>query len=669
MINVLPVWKQGIQGAGVRVRINDNGIDSSHVEFAGRFDSASSCPNSSPDPNSEQVGHGTAVAGIVGAAAGNGECSVGIAPKVTLSACNIYSYPDYLEHTLNSYDISQNSFGIDGCAVRSSGQRILEPMRCPFQFVPTGTAFPCDYCDNFSKPSDLCVQSIAEHCSYHFREDQTGCLDFLTLVLGGNCLYQTLSNSRRETLTKGILEGREGKGIIYVFASGNAFGQGDDTNAQAFANSRLVISVGAVAKDRTHSTYSTPGASLFVVGPGGDSDSVSNHITTGVGGICTSAGRGTSFSCPVVSGVIALVLEVNPNLTWRDVQYILAKTSQRVDDPQDTTAFQNAAGYWHSNWYGFGIVDAAAAVETARKWILVAEEQIVVAETGLLNLPIVDDESVFLDTSVAVTAPANFAAEAVEVQLAIDSFARGHLEIILTSPQGTQSILHPGRRPENTQVEDRWKLLTVRNWGEDPNGEWTLTIVDLKKGDAGDCASQTWSTDIGNQRVDCNYLEFMGYCQNGQVDPFGLVNPSVYDYIFAYQDEGVLAQQACCACGGGLTADKVSDLLKQWTLVIYGRDRLESTPSRAPGSPPTSKAPTTKAPNSVASSPQGPTPTKKPTRNPSFSSQPAQANEPSTTTTKVRLFCDSSDSVILANVLHLNLTPFSFFWLQCCWQL
>ena len=106
-----------------------------------------------------------------------------------------------------------------------------------------------------------------------------------------------------------------------------------------------------------------------------------------------------------------------------------------------------------------------------------------------------------------------FLAESVVVLLDIRHFSRGDLEIKLISPQGTESILTPGSRPENTQLsatttsspsaasdddlDQRWKLMTVRNWGESAIGDWKLVIRDLKQGDfAGDCADAPYSNEL-----------------------------------------------------------------------------------------------------------------------------------------------------------------------------
>ena len=60
MINVIPVWESGNLGQGIRIRINDDGVDASHPEFAGRFDQAASCEKFEPVDN---IGHGMRVAG------------------------------------------------------------------------------------------------------------------------------------------------------------------------------------------------------------------------------------------------------------------------------------------------------------------------------------------------------------------------------------------------------------------------------------------------------------------------------------------------------------------------------------------------------------------------------------------------------------------------------
>lgn len=95
----------------------------------------------------------------------------------------------------------------------------------------------------------------------------------------------------------------------------------------------------------------------------GTSDPISTNYTTSF--------AGTSAAAPVVSGVIALMLQAKPELTWRDVQYILIETAHKNPGWDGTP---NTAGYEHSNRYGFGRVDATAAVKKALDWIPLPEK-------------------------------------------------------------------------------------------------------------------------------------------------------------------------------------------------------------------------------------------------------------------------------------------------------
>ena len=92
---------------------------------------------------------------------------------------------------------------------------------------------------------------------------------------------------------------------------------------------------------------------MFISAPGGDHDYYTNNVVPLAGGGCIDAGVGTSYAAPVVAGVTALMLEANPNLSWRDVQGVLASTATQIQatDPSWTT---NSVGLHHSDIYGFG---------------------------------------------------------------------------------------------------------------------------------------------------------------------------------------------------------------------------------------------------------------------------------------------------------------------------
>jgi hypothetical protein len=452
------------------------------------------------------------VASIVGAGADNAKCGVGIAPEVSLSSCYINSQRTFTQlftFKLEAIDISQNSWGRPACYEEEAIRR-LQQAQCPFTYSESHV-FPCLYCDFNNLQRGDCIEAIEEHCQYYFREDRIACLEHLDLALGVICNFQTISDETEMAFKRGVTEGRDGNGVIYVFASGNDLFNGGDTNFEGIGtNTRFAISVGAVGKDGLVAFYSTSGASQFVTAPGGDiANSVTNIVTASLDGGCTDAGQGTSFAAPVVSGVIALMLEANPNLTWRDVQSIIATTSQRVDDDLDHTDVVNAASIWHSNFYGFGIIDAAAAVEAAESWEFVGPERNVTQSSPLINLLIPDDENQPIVSSIEVNVTNKLTIESVYLYLRLEHSSRGHLQVKLTSPSGTESIVSPGRRPENTQISELgwWQMMTVTFWGETPNGQWNLSVVDLKDGDVTAeeaCASYEW---LFADKITCLILE------------------------------------------------------------------------------------------------------------------------------------------------------------------
>jgi subtilisin-like proprotein convertase family protein len=325
----------------------------------------------------------------------------------------------------------------------------------------------------------------------------------------------------------------------------------------------------------------------------------------------------------VVSGVVALMLEANPELTWRDVQGIIATTSRMVtNDPEDSTRTTNGAGLQHSNYYGFGIVDAMAAVTAAESWILYGQELQLTASSNAVDLAIPDTASV-VTTSVTLTedgrfAPDNpFVTESVEVSLNLRHFTRGDLDITLTSPSGTKSILNPGKRPENSQldVDERWQLVTVRNWNENPLGDWKLEITDVSGGDLSICVDRLWHVVVGNFRADCITFERLEWCKEGQINQPALGNNG-YVVELTDDDEGINAGEACCSCGGGRTradADFVDELV-EWELNVYGHslkpqqvtntETLSPRPTSLQGNTTdTTPSPTTLSSNSTGQAP------------------------------------------------------------------
>lgn len=178
------------------------------------------------------------------------------------------------------------------------------------------------------------------------------------------------------TLHDAATKGRNGKGMVIVFATGNAFTMLQNNELATHPD---VIAVGASTSEDTFAPYTNRTRNMSVVAPGGYGHS-GLMTTTDVGfldalddaGQLVAAGygdaetpyyrmnaEGTSFACPVVAGVAALVLSANPDLTAAEVKQILEKTADKIGD----AGSYDASG--HSTMYGYGRVNAANAVRMA----------------------------------------------------------------------------------------------------------------------------------------------------------------------------------------------------------------------------------------------------------------------------------------------------------------
>jgi len=287
-----------------------------------------------------------------------------------------------------------------------------------------------------------------------------------------------------------ILNGRNGLGTIYVWANGNGLDTYDDSNADGYTNLIYTISVAASNDSGTQSWYSEPGANLLVNAP---SDGGTRGITTtGYNNIgCTNNFGGTSSASPLVGGVVALMLEANPMLTWRDVQYILMQTAD-INDPTDTEWEANAAGYLFNPKYGFGRVDAAEAVKYAAAWTGVpATLPRISSNTLTVNLAIPDksgETDGMVSTSINITDPMQI--EHVEVLANISHASRGDLNVVLVSPSGTRSTLLRSRPFDTETAVGTWHYSSNQFWGENAVGVWTLEVYDAGIADIG--TLNTW---------------------------------------------------------------------------------------------------------------------------------------------------------------------------------
>lgn len=310
--------------------------------------------------------------------------------------------------------------------------------------------------------------------------------------------------SAASELQQAATSGRNGLGTVVVFAAGNSRSSGDNVNYHDFQNSPYVISVGATDSSGAVAAFSTPGAAVLVAAPGVGIVTTDRLGSAGyVSGDYASV-SGTSFAAPIVSGVVALMLEANPRLGYRDVQEILAYSAQQpsAGGPWLTNGADdwNGSGLRFNDDLGFGLVDAHAAVRLAESWTQQSTQadRLIVTRTSdpSPNLAIPEGGTVANAITVSGTA---IDIDRVEVTLDIAHTWIGDLTVSLVSPDGTTSVLvdRPGVSSSNTygasQDNIRFTVDSVQFWGESANGTWTLIVGDAVVGDAGTLNSWTLS--------------------------------------------------------------------------------------------------------------------------------------------------------------------------------
>jgi hypothetical protein len=279
-------------------------------------------------------------------------------------------------------------------------------------------------------------------------------------------------------LTKAALQsaaetGRDGKGTISMWAGGNGLDTNDNSNYDGYANSIYTIAVGAFDSLSRQAWYSEPGANLVITSPSsGDAPALGKTTTDRTGSAGYVAGDyesdfgGTSSATPTAAGVVALMLEANPNLGWRDVQEILMRSAKKVNPSDaDWKTPIAPANINHNHKFGAGLVDASAAVNLAIGWTNLGEQlKRTLAQSGL-SVAIPNQNTTGITREFTVAAQDNIRVEHVTVTVDINHTSRGNLKITLTSPSGTVSRLAEVHSDSGNNFPN-WTFMTVRNWGE-----------------------------------------------------------------------------------------------------------------------------------------------------------------------------------------------------------
>ncbi|XP_076100234.1 neuroendocrine convertase 2-like isoform X1 [Mytilus galloprovincialis] len=280
-------------------------------------------------------------------------------------------------------------------------------------------------------------------------------------------------------LQNGVTNGRNGKGSIYIWAAGNG-GTADNCNADGYANSIYTVAITGVQIGK-NAWYSEVCAPALAAAYGGSEDDRFMTTTTTASGCKTEGVQGTSYAAPIATGIAALTLEANPNLTWRDIQHLIVFTSNRngFNDTYSEWSI-NGANKEFSQVLGFGLLDAEAMVKYGKHWVTVPIQQTCRSYTSSPAL----STNTSASDSITITSGDCSSLNYLEHVLAHITFSytgfRGVTQLYLVSPSGTRShLLHyryndaVDNEPAGTLI---WTFMSVHFWKENPIGSWSLEI-------------------------------------------------------------------------------------------------------------------------------------------------------------------------------------------------
>lgn len=532
-MNVSAAYAQGVTGLGVTAVVVDSGMEIRHEDLIDNVLpnrslnlNADALDRTDPTSTANNGDHGTSVAGLIAAKGWNGKGGRGVAPDTGLIGMN-YLGGEKIEQT----DLMAHGFPGSGI---SSSENISAFNRS------YGITFP-----TFIGYSEL--DEAVESYPNLFLRDGKGALNM-----------KSSGNSFVDGGDEGSLCADNGANKLGLTCYNGAF--------EPSQGHPYYLSVAAVNANGIHTSYSTAGANLMVAAPSGEYGRwapamVTTDQMTCINGYAgfngrsiaawaarygeevaasqypfnypghpdnsscnyTSTFNGTSSAAPNASGVVSLILSANPDLTWRDVRHILASTSTLIDADNKVIKLavgegefvahdgwvENAAGYSFNNLYGFGRVNAGAAVTMAKEYDVVLGEQVISEWQGVgtaigndaLTLEIPDNSTTGVTQEIEVVEELSI--EAMQFKFDVSNAEMGYglsdgtqtsagndLAIEVTSPAGTRSVLlsskqalfYPAYSFTNGfnvgYILKDAVMLSNAFYGESTKGTWKIRLLD-----------------------------------------------------------------------------------------------------------------------------------------------------------------------------------------------
>ncbi|MFC7520839.1 S8 family peptidase [Xanthomonas populi] len=499
-----------IRGRGVRVGVVDDGLELRHEDLADNIlqNGSHNFEDGSHDitPIDPKKGHGTEVAGIIGAVGWNGHGGRGIAPDVLLAGFDVFGRASSNSNASIRYawgdgpearniDVFNNSWGLVAPVYfdfpveeQQSWEALMRSTRSGLGGIYVKSAG-----NSFRRLRTRDENgNIVNLCSEQSRTLNVGCalanIDPLANLSGTIVVASVNAKGQRASYSSS-------GSALWVSGLGGEFGY--QRKFYPNAASTFATDAAPFAYDPAIVTTDLSGcAAGFNLD---DPDTVDNALDgsrSKIDASCNYSGvmNGTSAAAPTVSGVAALILSANPSLSARDVKYILATTARQIDTSQPRVAYQgsvidpgwitNAAGHRFSNWYGFGLADAAAAVYKA---------------SNFTSLPPMRDTRWVKSANAGsqIGGPARPATQRIRikqamkvesVQLSLETahLTPSNLRVVLVSPSGTRSyVVTPfSALDADTYAKTGFYIdLTSSNafLDETSQGVWTLEVTDMSE--------------------------------------------------------------------------------------------------------------------------------------------------------------------------------------------